>query len=77
MFLTTVSDLFLAFLELSAEVMLCERCRDGSFENAYSLHLSPMTRSDSLFVATATATLLRGTQYTYIILIRKLIITTW
>ena len=57
--LTTVSDVFLAFLELSVEVMFCEGCGDGSFENAYSMDLLPMTLSDSLSVVTAT--LLRGT----------------
>ena len=40
--------------------MFCEGCGDGSFENAYSLNFLPMTRSDSLPVSTATATLVRG-----------------
>ena len=53
-------DLFLDFLELSVEVMFCEGCGDGSFENAYSLDLSPLTRSDVLSIVAATATLLRG-----------------
>ena len=57
--LTTVSDLLLAFLEFSVEVMFCEGCGDGSFENPYSLDFLPMARSDSLSVATAA--LLRGT----------------
>ena len=48
------------FLELSVEVMFCEGCGDGSFENAYSLDLSPLTMSDVLSIVAATATLLRG-----------------
>ena len=50
----------MAFLELSVHVMFCEGCGSWSFENAYSLDLSPMTRSVALSIVTATSTLLRG-----------------
>ena len=47
-------------MELSVEVMFCEGCGDGSFDNTYSLDLSPLTMSDVLSIVAATATLLRG-----------------
>ena len=50
-------------MELSVEVMFCEGCGDGSFVNAYSLDISPLIRSDILYIVAATATLLRG-EYT-------------
>ena len=58
--ITTVFDLFFDFLELSVEVMFSEGCGDGSFENAHSLDLSPLTMSDVLSIVAATSTLLHG-----------------